>query len=129
MFQCFLLFFCADLSLTLIVCVGFVLQANMMVYARALVATTKAAQADGNAAPLQAALDDALATDMEPQCAAAVKARKVLRSLQKKEAAAAAAAAEKKAEDDKAAAEAAAAAKQKANEEAAAAKVDKISSF
>ena len=115
-------------------------KAKMMVYARALVAATKAAQADGNAGPLQAALDDALAAGMEPKCAAAAKARKVLRKLQKQEAAAAAAAAQK-AEEEKAAAKAAeeareaervakeeaakaaAAAKKKAKDDAAAAKV------
>ena len=119
----------------------------MMAYARALVAATKAAQNDGNSGALQAALDEALAAKVEPKCAAAVKARKLLRTLQKKEAAAAAAAKEK-AEEEKAEAEAAKAAeeaervaaeyaavaaaakKKKAKEEAAAAaEVDTFSTF
>ena len=112
----------------------------MMKYARALVAATKAAQSDGNPVPLQAALDDALAAKVEPKCAAAVKARKLLRKLQKKEAAAAAATKEKaeaesaeaakaaeeakRVAEDKAAKAAAAKKKKKANEAAAAAEVD-----
>ena len=103
-----------------------------MTYARALVAATKAAKSDGNPGPLQAALDDALAAEMEPKCAAAVKARKLLRSLRKKEAerlaqeaeAEAAREAERVAEEE--AAKAAAAAEQKAKKEAAAAKVDNM---
>ena len=93
----------------------------MMKYARALVAATKAAQNDGDPAPLQAALDEALAAKVAPKCAAAVKARKLLRSLRKKEAAAAAAAKEKAEEDRAEAAEAAEEAKRVAEEEAAAA--------
>ena len=93
----------------------------MMKYARALVAATKAAQNDGDPAPLQAALDEALAAKVEPKCAAAVKARKLLRSLRKKEAAAAAAAKEKAEEERAEAAKAAEEAKRVAEEEAAAA--------
>ena len=116
----------------------------MMKYARALVAATKAAQNDGNPAPLQTALDDAIAAKVEPKCAAAVKARKLIRSLHKKEAAAAKAA-KQKAEEEKAeaakaaeeakrvaeeeAAAAAAAKKKKAEQAAAAAEVDMFSLF
>ena len=96
-------------------------QNNMMKYARALVAATKAAQNDGNPDPLQTALDDALAAKVEPKCAAAVKARKLLRSLRKQEAAAAAAAKEKAEEERAEAARAAEEAKRVAEEEAAAA--------
>ena len=126
-----------------------------MAYARALVAATKAADIDGNQGPLQTALDDAIAAGMPPKCAAAVKARKLLRQLQKQ---AAAVAAKQKAEEEQAKAEAAEAAqeaerlaaeqeaerlakeeaakaaaaaaaaaeKKKAKEEAAAAKVDRM---
>ena len=115
-----------------------------MVYARALVAATKAATADRDPGPLQAALDEALGAEMPAKCAAAVKARKLLRKLNKEKAkqeeeaeAARAAAAKQKAarvaEEDaakKAAAAAAAAAKKKkAEEEAAAAKVSMFCQF
>ena len=97
----------------------------MMKYARALVAATKAAQNDSDPAPLQTALDEALANKVEPKCAAAVKARKLLRSLRKKEAAAAAAAKEKAEEERAEAAKAAEEAKRVAEEEAAAAAAGK----
>ena len=88
-----------------------------MVYARALVAATKAATADRDPGPLQAALDEALGAEMPAKCAAAVKARKLLRKLNK----------QKVKQEEEAEAARAAAAKQKADqeEEAAAAKVSK----
>ena len=88
-----------------------------MVYARALVAATKAATADRDPGPLQAALDEALGAEMPAKCAAAVKARKLLRKLNK----------QKAQQEQEAEAARAAAAKQKADqkEEAAAAKVSK----
>ena len=82
----------------------------MMAFARALVAATKVATIDGNQGPLQTALDDAIAAGMPPKCAAAVKARKLLRQLQKQ--AAAAVAAKQKAEEEQAKAEAAEAARE-----------------
>ena len=50
---------------------------------------TNAAKIDGNQAALQTALDDAIAAGMAPKCAAAVRARKLIRQLQKQAAAAA----------------------------------------
>ena len=106
-----------------------------MAYARALVAATKTAKDDRDPGPLQAALDEALGAAMPPKCAAAVKARKLLRKLHKQkadqekaeaEAAKKAAEAEREAArvaEEEAAKEAAAAKQKKAEEEAAAAKV------
>ena len=112
-----------------------------MAYARSLVAATKTAKDDRDPGPLQAALDEALGAEMPPKCAAAVKARKLLRKLHKEKAdqeKAEAEAANKAAEAEReaarvaeeeaakeAAAAAAAAKKKKAEEEAAAAKVGK----
>ena len=53
----------------------------MVVHARALVVATTKAGTDGLAAPLQQALDDAVNAGMPRDCAAAVRARKLLRSL------------------------------------------------
>ena len=44
---------------------------------------TNAANVDGNQAALQTALDDAIAAGMAPKCAAAVRAHKLIRQLQK----------------------------------------------
>ena len=53
----------------------------MVVYARALVVATTKAGMDGLVAPLQKALDDAVNAGMPRDCAAAVRARKLIRSL------------------------------------------------
>merc|ERR1719476_1312383 len=86
----------------------------MMVYARSLVAATKTAKDDRDPVPLQAALDEALGAEMPPKCAAAVKARKLLRKLHKQ-----------KVDQEKAEAERVAAAKQKADQEKAEAEAAK----
>ena len=83
----------------------------MTAYEQALVAATKAATADRDPGPLeallQAALDEALGSDMPAKYAAAVKARKLLRKLRK----------QKAQEEEEAEAARAAAAKKKADQE------------
>ena len=53
---------------------------------KALVAATTKAQTDRDPAPLAAALSEALAANLPPKCAAAVRARKLLDSLEKEKA-------------------------------------------
>ena len=53
---------------------------------KALVAATTKAQTDRDSAPLAAALSEALAANLPPKCAAAVRARKLLESLEKEKA-------------------------------------------
>ena len=60
-------------------------QKKMVACARALVTAVAQANKDGLVAPLQQALDDAINTGMPTDCAAAVRARKVLQSLQASE--------------------------------------------
>ena len=53
---------------------------------KALVAATTKAQTDRDPAPLAAALSEALAANLPPNCAAAVRVRKLLDSLEKEKA-------------------------------------------
>ena len=58
---------------------------KMVTCSRALVTAVTQANKDGLVAPLQQALDDAINAGMPTDCAAAVRARKVLQSLQASE--------------------------------------------
>ena len=59
---------------------------NIVDIGKALVASTTKAQTDRDPAPLAAALSEALAANLPPNCAAAVRARKLLESLEKEKA-------------------------------------------
>ena len=59
---------------------------NIVDIGKALVAATTKAQTDRDPAPLAAALSEALAANLPRKCAAAVRARKLLDSLEKEKA-------------------------------------------